>query len=261
MNAGSLAAGVALILCLYFRKRIFSASRFGPIAQAIIVMVIAATAAATVRGVISIVQPWTISTDEIITKARSYPLMGIVLKEFPEAEAKMRAAIEYDRRNPPGNATSRSFAAGMEIRQTYIMPVLERASDEAIIAMSTAQGELIRRLQTSNLAACRSYVVAGIERPDLLATDDRVLFEKMLKATEAAYYSGRSRPAGAVVSDERAGELLAMARFTAADFERLQKVNGLGDAEVCAMGLKLVVAPTLLPAQQRAELARYLIVR
>jgi hypothetical protein len=185
------------------------------------------------------------------------------MKEFPEAQAQLRTAIEHDQRNPPKLTASQTFLAGLEIRRTYIAPALRRASDEAILAVSGAQADLVKRLRQSSPPTCRQFVLLGIEHPDRLKTDERQLFDKLLQVTEAAYVSGRknARASDQLIADERAGLLLKNAGFNMYDFQRLQRLNTLGDAEVCQYGLRLLLALPLVRADVRADLARYLVAR
>jgi hypothetical protein len=213
-----------------------------------------------------VVQVWlsrASSPDQALAALQEMPLLGVVIKEFPEAQAQLRAAIEHDRDNPPKLAASQTFLAGLEIRRTYIAPALRRASDETILAVSGAQADLLKRLRQSSPATCRQFVLVGIEHPDRLKKDERQLFDKLLQATEAAYLSGRkgARASEQLIADERAGLLLKNAGFNMSDFQRLQRLSTLGDNEVCQYGLRLLLALPLVRAEVRADLARYLVAR
>jgi hypothetical protein len=201
--------------------------------------------------------------DRALADIQGSPLLGPVIKEFPEAQAKLRTAIAQDLRNPPKNAPSQTFLASLEIRRAYIVPALRRASDEAILTVSAAQADLVKRLRVSNLPTCRAFLLTGIEHPDRLGRDERQSFDRLLKVTEQAYLSGRSgaRPSDSIIGDERAAQLLKVVGFNLSDFKRIQQLSSLGAADVCGYGLRLTQAPASMRPVLNADLARYLVTR
>lgn len=203
------------------------------------------------------------STENALASIREVPLVGLVLQDYPEAEARVRDAVERDRRAPHRSGPSEVVLTVRELSRQYIVPMLRRASDESIMDVARTRAELAGHLQESGPSECRSFILTSIERVELLPAEARRLFDQALQVMQAAYRSGRSgsRQTDAVIDDERAGAILVEAGFEDADFDRLEKLYTLSAPEVCELGTRLLRAPSLVPRKQGADLARYLAAR
>lgn len=259
---GLVGVAVAIAMNAYFNSA-QSASwtrRAGVFVLSLVVAGIAAAAASYGGAYLRGWQNRPAQIEKAMAQARQQPLIGAVLRNFPDAEADMRRSLEADYSDRDAQP-SHAFQAGLRLRRLYVTPALMRADDSAVIGVNEAQGQLLSHLQRTNLRACREATTTGIQRWDLLDSTGRELFQKMTASVEAAFVSGLPRMAVAVtpLKAEQAGLLLAEAGFTAVDFAALEKLPSLGDAEACTVGLRLSMATAKLPTAKRADLARFLL--
>lgn len=202
--------------------------------------------------------------ENAMTEARTLPLVGLVLADVPDSEARLRATLKEELRNPTTEGPPRPLVLMRELRAAYIVPAL-RATDaadaEGVLAARVA---LMRHLRGTNVAACRELALIGIQRADRLDSQGQHLMRQMLTAMEKAYRSGRAAlTSGAaapppVPNDTEARELLAEAGLTTGDFEQLQNLAKLSPEEACELGIRLNGTPSKLPADRAGGLARYL---
>ncbi len=201
--------------------------------------------------------------DKAIAEARTLPLVGLVLDDVPDAEARLRASMREEMRRPTAVGAPRPLLLMTELRSTHIVPALKATTAAEAAAVLAARVALMRHLQGVDLAACRELALIGLQRTDRLDATAQKLMRDMLAAMEAAYRAGRvAIKAGdappPVPGDTEAGALLAKAGLTATDFERLQNLARLSGAEACDLGIRLNEAPGKLPPDKAGPLARYL---
>jgi hypothetical protein len=191
---------------------------------------------------------------------REAPLIGLVLKENPAVEARFRAAIEAELKNPTRNGIPRTFVVGGEVRRDYILPAIRSADDATALEAIKAMQAFVKHLQTTNPALCKEFGMIGIQHPNQLSNDGGALFRKALSAQEDAFLNGRTRPpTPQKLPDQEVTKLLTEAGFSAADFEKVVGLTKLSEADGCAIIAKLYAAPTLLPPARGGILARYLL--
>jgi hypothetical protein len=224
----------------------------------LIAVAAAAVVAATIGGWI-VARPS--DTDRAMAELRSLPLVGLVMTDVPDIEARLRAGIDEELRKPTQQGPSRTFLLVSEIRRNYIGPALAAADDASADAVMTARAELVRHLQQTDPPICREFSGEGIRRIDRLDSTGQRLFRNVLSAMEAAYRNGRA--AGAkprpVASDKEFVAMLGEAGFTPEDFHKLDNHHAISDAEVCALELRIDTAPARLGADKRGAFSRYML--
>lgn len=201
--------------------------------------------------------------DNAIAEARTLPLVGLVLDDVPDAEARLRASMREEMRRPTTAGAPRPLLLMAELRTAHIVPALRATDASSAQAVLAARSALMHHLQGVDLAARRELALIGLQSADRLDATAQKLMRDMLVATETAYRAGRAAlKAGGATSpipgDTEAGALLAEAGLTASDFERLQNLARLSGAEACDLGIRLNEAPTKLPPDKAGPLARYL---
>ncbi len=253
-----IAAAVAVAAWLHGRKP----AGMGRALQLVVIAAAAAvSAAATGFGLNYLTrQDDAAAVEEALQVVREAPLVGLVLKENPEVEARFRRAIEAELRNSDGNGPQRTFAVGGEVRRDIIVPVLRNADDASALGAIKAMQAFVKYLQGTDPALCKEFGLIGIRNPNRLSGDGGALFRRSLTAQEDAYLNGRARPAAPQkLTDQEVSSLLTEAGYTAADFEKVVGLAKLSDADGCAIIAKLYAAPTLLPPARGGMLARYLL--
>jgi hypothetical protein len=200
-------------------------------------------------------------TDRALASMRELPLVGLVMSDVPGVEARLRAAIEEEQRNPTRQGPARPFVVIGELRRTFIGPALGAADDASVVAVMGARAELVRHLQQVDLAACREFSGTGIQRVDKLDSEGKRLFRDVLSAMEAAYRSGRAagsqpRP---VANEQDFDAMLVETGFTPSDFQKLGAALTLPDADLCAFELRIDSAPAKLAESKRGPFARYVL--
>jgi hypothetical protein len=198
------------------------------------------------------------TTEQTMASLRAQPLVGQVLADNPEIEAKVRAAVEEDVRQP--QTTSRAFLAVVAIRQTIVGPTLSAADDASALTVMKARANLVAHLQKTDLIACRQFSGEGIRDINKLDDEGQQLFRTMLTTMEAAYRSGKANGGkGKPPSNEEFGTMLQSAGFTPDDFAKLGHLATLKDDEVCSLELRIDSAPDKLPDDKRGAYARFVI--
>lgn len=202
--------------------------------------------------------------DNAMTEARTLPLVGLVLADVPDSEARLRATLKEELRNPTTDGPPRPLVLMRELRAAYIVPALRAADAADAESVLAARVALMRHLSGTNVAACRELALIGIQRADRLDAQGQHLMRQMLTAMEKAYRSGRTAlgSSGAarppVPNDTEARELLVEAGLTPGDFEKLQNLAKLSAEEACELGIRLNTTPSKLPPDRAGGLARYL---
>jgi hypothetical protein len=199
------------------------------------------------------------ATEEALQVVREAPLVGLVLKENPELEARFRDAIEAELRSPTKNGPLRTYVVGAEVRQKLIVPALRSADDATALKAIEAMQDFVKHLQATDVALCKKFGLMGIQDPTRLDGAGATLFKRALVAQEQAYLNGKARPAAPQITDQEVTSLLGEAGYTAADFEKVAGLANASDTDGCAVVVKLYAAPTRLPPQRGGLLARYLL--
>jgi hypothetical protein len=198
------------------------------------------------------------ATEQAMAQLRAQPLVGVVLADNPAIEARVRAAVEEDRRDP--QATPRAFLAIAEIRRTVVGPTLAAADDANALAVMKARADLVSHLEKTDLAACRQFSGDGIRDVNKLDGEGQRLFKAMLTAMEAAYKSGKANgDNGKPATNEEFAAMLQSAGFTPDDFAKFNRTAALKDDELCALELRIDDAPRKLPEDKRGAFARFVI--
>ena len=201
--------------------------------------------------------------ENAMTEARTLPLVGLVLADVPDSEARLRASLKEEMRNPTTQGAPRPLVLMSELRAKYIVPALRAADAGDAEGVLAARIALMRHLLGTNVAACRELALVGIQHADRLDPQGQQLMRNMLTAMERAYRSGRTvTNSGAapppVPNDTEAQALLVEAGLTPGDFEQLQNLAKLSPEQACELGIRLNATPSKLPADRAGGLARYL---
>jgi hypothetical protein len=197
-------------------------------------------------------------TEKAMAELRAQPLVGVVLADNPAIEARVRAAVEEDQRDP--QATPRAFLAIAEIRRTIVGPSLSAADDADALAVMEARAELVGHLEKTDLAACRQFAGDGIRDVNKLDPDGQRLFRAMLTAMEAAYRSGKANAGKAKpATNQEFAAMLQSAGFTPDDFAKFSRIATLKDDDLCRLEFRIDDAPAKLPEDKRGPFARFVI--
>ncbi len=202
------------------------------------------------------------ATEQAMAQLRAQPLVGSVLADNPAIEARVRAAVEEDQRDPL--ATPRAFLAISEIRRTIVGPTLSAADDPSALAVMKARTDLVGHLEKTDLAACRQFSGDGIRDVNKLDSEGQKLFHAMLAAMEAAYRSGKANGGpgtdkGKPATSQEFAAMLQSAGFTPDDFAKFSRIATLKDDELCALEFRIDDAPSKLPEDKRGPFARFVI--
>jgi hypothetical protein len=195
-----------------------------------------------------------------LAELRALPLVGAVMADNPEAEARLKAAIQEELANPTQGGTTRPLALIADLRRQYILPALRRADDASVIAAVAARAALASYLQKANPPACRDFAAGGIQQPDRLDSEGQRLFRSVLQALETAYRNGRT--SGKAIPMASRAEILDMLReagFEKIDFDRLNAFATLSNDIACEIELKVDQVPPKLPADKRGPFARFVL--
>ena len=199
-------------------------------------------------------------TEKALAELRSLPLVGAMMADHPEAEARLKAAIQEELANPSRGGTTRPLIAIADLRQQYILPALRASDDASALAAVAARATLASYLQKANPAACREFAAGGIRQPDRLDDQGQRLFRDVLKALETAYRhsraSGKPMP---MPSRTEVLDLLRQAGFQKIDFDRLNSFATLSNDVACDIELKVDQVPPKLPADKRGPFARFVL--
>ena len=224
----------------------------------------ALAAAGAVYGLEALNDDNTQMVDNAMVEARTLPLVGLVLADVPDAEARLRASLKEELRSPTTQGAPRPLVLMSELRATHIVPALKAADAADAESVLAARIALMRHLRGTNVQACRELALIGIQHADRLDPQGQQLMRNMLTAMEKAYRSGRTAlKSGAaapppVPNDTEARGLLVEAGLTPADFEKLQNLAKLSGEEACELGIRLNGTASRLPPDKAGGLARYL---
>lgn len=255
----ALAAGAALYL---FSRNVSSRQRL--IRSVAATTAGALAAAGAVFGLEALTGDDAQMVDNAMVEARTLPLVGLVLADVPDAEARLRAALKEEMRHPTTQGAPRPLVLMSQLRATHIVPALKAADAADAEGVLAARIALMRHLRGTSVAACRELALIGIQHADRLDPQGQQLMRDMLAAMEKAYRSGRTATKSGtavqppVPNDTEARALLVQAGLTPADFEKLQNLAKLSGEEACEMGIRLNGMPSKLPPDKAGGLARYL---
>jgi hypothetical protein len=195
-----------------------------------------------------------------LAELRALPLVGTMMADNPDAEARMKAAIQEELANPTQGGTTRPRVLIAELRRQYVLPALRGADDASVIAAVAARAALASYLQKANPPACREFAAGGIQQPDRLDSEGQRLFRNVLQALETAYRNGRA--SGKPMPTASRAEILDMLReagFQKIDFDRLNSFATLSNDIACEVELKVDQVPPELPADKRGAFARFVL--
>jgi hypothetical protein len=200
--------------------------------------------------------------ERAITELKATPLVGMAMKDNPDAAAKIRSAMEEDLRNPvaPG-VPSRAFYAVGELSRDHIRPMLAAADDASVVAVLAARYAFAQHMRTVDPATCRDFAMNSVMRVQNFDSDGQTLFKAFIAAMEAAYLDGR-KAGGKEQPTASVSEVVAMlgqTGFTQQDLDDLNRFSTLAADRACDIDLKIDGAPPKLPAPQRAPFARYVL--
>jgi len=191
---------------------------------------------------------------------RSEPLIGAMIADNPEAETRLKAAIQEELASAGQGGMARPVALLADLRRQYVLPALRSSDDATALAAVAARADLAAYLRKANPAACREFATGGIQRPDRLDGEGQRLLRNVLVALEAAYKSGRAsgkpRP---MPTRPEVLDLLRQAGFQQIDFDRLNNFATLSNDIACDVELKVDQVPIKLPADKRGPFARFVL--
>ena len=199
-------------------------------------------------------------TETALAELRSRPLIGAMMADNPEAEARLRAAIEEELASPSQDGTTRPLVLIADLKRQYVLPALRSADDTTALAAVAARAKLATHLQKTNPSACREFATGGIQRPERLDGEGQQLLRNVQIALEAAYKNGRANgkplpmPTRAEVVDQ-----LRQAGFQQLDFDRLNNFTTLSNEIACEVELKVDQVPLKLSADKRGPFARFVL--
>jgi hypothetical protein len=200
-----------------------------------------------------------VQIDRQTEQMKQLPLVGLVLSEHPDLEARVRQAIREGVENPTKSDASRAFLLGAEIRKKYILPALRNSDDSDALGAVKAMSELVKHLRVTDMAACRELGMRGLQQPDKLDDEGAAIFKRVLAAEEKAYISGKDAPSRPAPTGEEITQLLADTGYTQSDFQALAGYATLPQDQACAVLDKFYAAPAELPADKGAIIARHLL--
>jgi len=200
--------------------------------------------------------------ERAFAELQATPLLGLAMKDYPKAAARIRSALQEDLRDPlaPGVPSRVSYALG-ELSRDYIRPILAAADDASVEAVLSARFALAHHMRDVDPDGCRIFAMNGIQRADQLDGESQKLFKAFVASMEAAYNSGRAA-GGKQKPVASTAELMAMLNqtgFTQADIDDLNRFAALPARRACDIDLKIDGAPPNLPQSRRAAFARYVL--
>jgi hypothetical protein len=199
-------------------------------------------------------------TEAALDEMRSMPLVGAMMADNPEAEARLKAAIQEELASPTVNGIPRPLALIADLRRQYVAPALRSSDDATATAAVAARASLAAYLQKANPPACREFAAGGIRQPDKLDGEGQRLFRGVLQALEAAYRNGKAagKPQP-IPTRAEVLEMLHQAGFQKIDFDRLNTFATLSNDVACDIELKVDQVPPKLPADKRGAFARFVL--
>jgi hypothetical protein len=200
-------------------------------------------------------------TEKALAEWRALPMVGAVMADYPDAEKRMKAAIQEEQASPSQGSLTRPNALIGDLRRQYVVPALRASDDATAQAAVAARGALAAYLQKANPAACREFAAGGLRQPDKLDVEGHRLFRNVLQTLENAYRNGKASGGKAKPLPPRA-EILDMLReagFQKIDFDRLNAFATLSNDIACQIELKVDQVPPKLPADKRGPFARFVL--
>ncbi len=200
-------------------------------------------------------------TEKALAELRALPLVGAVMADYPDAEKRMKSAIQEEQANPSQGGLTRPLAVIGELRQQYILPALRASDDTTAQAAVAARGALAVYLRKANPAACREFAAGGLRQPDKLDAEGQRLFRNVLQALENAYRNGKAAGGKAKPLPTRTEiqDMLRDAGFQKIDFDRLNSFATLSNDVACEIELKVDQVPPKLAAEKRGPFARFVL--
>jgi len=230
-----------------------------PSKRVLTIVVGLAIAVALVGGGYLLVQRFS-PTEKALGELRAMPLVGLMMSDVPEAEKRLRAAIEQEARRPSGGGPTLPLQVVGELRREFIAPALRAADNRTAVNAMAARAKLVAHLQKTNPQACREFSLGGIQNVDRLDAEGQKLFRDVLSAIEAAYRSGRAggKPLPVPAANE-VGDWLREAGFQKSDFDKLNSFATLSNDVSCEMELKVNQAPSKMPAARQGPFSRFVL--
>jgi hypothetical protein len=200
--------------------------------------------------------------ERAIADLRATPLLGLAMRDYPDAEKAIRDAMDEDRRNPVASGVPpRAFYAVGALSRDHIRPMLAAADDPSVIAVVAARLALATRLRADDPQTCREFAMNGIQRVDRLSPEGQKLFSDFLTKMEAAYRNGRA--AGGkpqpMATPQEVVQLLSQTGFTQDDLDGLNRFAALSSLRACDIDLKIDGAPPKLPPDKQGPFARFVL--
>jgi hypothetical protein len=240
------------------RRRVLSSRKLWQILAAVV-------GAAAAIGAISFALTYFQSTsttsqiDRATEQVKELPLVGLVLSEHPDLEARVRQAIKDGIEHPTKSGPNQGFVLGAEIRKQYIVPALRNSDDNDALEAVRDMSDLVKHLRVTDMAVCREFGLSGLQRPDKLDDEGAAIFKRTLAAEERAYISGKDAPPRLAPSSQEVTNLLTDAGYSPTDFQTLAGYAKLPQEQACAAIDKLYAAPAQLQTAKGAIIARYLL--
>jgi len=236
----------------------------GPKRNVILVAIIAillVVSGALVFGIKLQTVPFT-PLERAMSDLRATPLLGQAMKDYPDSEKAIRAALEEDQRNPlaPGVPPRAFYAVGV-LSRDHIRPMLAAADDASVIAVMAARFALATRLRADDPQKCREFAMNGIQRVDRLSPDAQQLFSDFLSRMEAAYRNGRAangKPQPMLTPAEVV-QLLGQTGFTQLDLNHLNRFAALSSIRACDIDLKIDGALSKMSPDKQGPFSRFVL--
>ncbi len=227
---------------------------------AIIAILLAAAAALSWGVTFNIVPPTPI--ERALAALRATPLIGLAIRDNPDAEKAIREAMQADEREPvaPG-VPPRAFYAVGALSRDYIRPQFAAADDASVIAVMAARFALAQQLREDDPQSCRDFAMNATQRVEQFKPQAQKLFSDLLQKMEAAYRSGRASggKTRTMSTPPEVVQLLGQTGFTRDDLEALSRFAALPSLRACDIDLKIDGAPPHLPPDKQAPFARFVL--
>lgn len=196
----------------------------------------------------------TTAAEKAVQAIKDTPLIGAVVKDHPDLEAKLREALSF---SPPDMNQVKAVVA--HARADFALPAFRSSDDNSVLAIWDKRTELFQHMNaTAQFASCKEYLLSDIATMDNLDLRGRAIHGELLAVEEVAYHNGKGRPARLnPIERELIATLLGM--LTASDLAIYQNPQAALPEQVCKAGLGFHVNVKSLPASARSILARHLI--
>jgi hypothetical protein len=203
--------------------------------------------------------------DEGMRTMMNMPMAGVLIREIPGAEAKIREAVETYARAENEASSSAAMLRAREIlvnlRKENLPSALKRASDADIVRLWQALGALAEHLAQTNVALCRQFSESGIQNMNDLDGEGRSLFMQSLRATEVAFLSGRlANFEHELFPLENIADAFVAMGFTEEDLQIIADSDKRTDVEVCSVTNKMYSGALTLPESKVVSFMRRFVV-